>query len=138
MYSMKEVNLNFFLDFTHELAFSFILFFCTYQFSDLMGDYRYTELSYKITSLIARACCLGSSGLTYTQADAGVMPFICYSYRNMTTKILSKHFNYLFLMLLISLEATTPHVRRCPFILAVLYTQVPTVDPPNRWPGRKD
>jgi len=40
-------------------------------------------------------------------------------------------------MLLISLEATTPHVRRCPFILAVLYTQVPTVDPPNRWPVEK-
>ena len=31
-----------------------------------MGDYRYTELSYKITSLIAHTCCLGSSGLTYT------------------------------------------------------------------------
>jgi len=26
-----------------------------------MGDYRYTELSYKITSLISRTCCLGSS-----------------------------------------------------------------------------
>jgi len=36
-----------------------------------MGDYRYTELSYKITSLILRTCCLGSSGLTYTWADAG-------------------------------------------------------------------
>ena len=34
-----------------------------------------------------------------------------------------------------SLETTTPHVRRCPFIFAVLYTQVPTVPPPNRWPG---
>jgi len=32
----------------------------------IMGDYRYTELSYKITSLISRTCCLGSSGLTYT------------------------------------------------------------------------
>jgi len=31
-----------------------------------MGDSRYTELSYKITSLISRNCCLGSSGLTYT------------------------------------------------------------------------
>ena len=31
-----------------------------------LGDYRYTELSYKITSLISRTCCLGSSGLTYT------------------------------------------------------------------------
>jgi len=31
-----------------------------------MGDYRYTELSYKITSLISRTCCLGSSGLSYT------------------------------------------------------------------------
>ena len=30
-----------------------------------MGDYRYTELSYKITSLISRTCCLGSSSLTY-------------------------------------------------------------------------
>ena len=29
-----------------------------------MGDYRYTELSYKITSLISHTCCLGSSGLT--------------------------------------------------------------------------
>jgi len=29
----------------------------------LMGDYRYTELSYTITSLISRTCCLGSSGL---------------------------------------------------------------------------
>ena len=45
----------------------------------LMGDYRYTELSYKITSLIPRTCCLGSSGLTYTYADAGVIPFICNS-----------------------------------------------------------
>ena len=63
------------------------------------------------------------------------MPFICDSYRTITTKILSIHFNYLFLFLLISLETTTPHVRRCPFILAVLYTQVPTVAPPNRWPG---
>jgi len=43
------------------------------------GNYRYTELSYKITSLISRTCCLGS-GLTYTLADAGVMPFICDSY----------------------------------------------------------
>ena len=34
--------------------------------TSLMGDYRYTELSYKITSLISRTCCLGSSGLTYT------------------------------------------------------------------------
>ena len=100
-----------------------------------MGDYRYTELSYKITSLISRTCCRGSSGLTYTWADAGVMPFICDSYRNITTKILSIHFNYLFLLLLISLEPTTPHVRWCPFIFAVLYTQVPTVAPPNRWPG---
>ena len=64
-----------------------------------MGDYRYTELSYKITSLISRTCCLGSS---YT----------------ITTKILSMHFNYLFLLLLISLETTTPHVSRCPFIFA--------------------
>ena len=63
------------------------------------------------------------------------MPFICDSYRTITTKILSIHFKYLFLFLLISLETTTPHVRRCPFILAVLYTQVPTVAPPNRWPG---
>ena len=77
-----------------------------------MGDYRYTELSYKITSLISRTCCLGSSGFTFTQADAGVMPFICESYRNITTQILSIHFNYLFLLLLISLETTTPHVRR--------------------------
>ena len=29
-----------------------------------MADYRYTELSFKITSLISRTCCLGSSGLT--------------------------------------------------------------------------
>ena len=100
-----------------------------------MGDYRYTELSYKITPLISPACCLGSSGLTNTQADAGVMPFVCDSYRTSTTKILSIHFNYLFLLLLISLETTTPHIRRCPFIFAVLYTQVPTVPPPNRWPG---
>ena len=100
----------------------------------LMGDYRYTELSYTITSLISRTCCLGSSGLTYTQADAGVMPLICDSCRTITTKILSIHFKYLLLMLLISLE-TTPHVRRCPFIFVVLYTQVPTVPPPNRWPG---
>ena len=85
----------------------------------LMGDYRYTELSYKITSLISRTCCLGSS----TQAEVGMMPFICDSYRNITTKILSIHFNYLFLLLLISLETTTPHVRRCPFIFAVLYTR---------------
>ena len=85
-----------------------------------MGDYRYTELSYKITSLISRTCCLCSSGLTYTQADAVVMPCICDSYRTITTKILSMHFNYLFLLLLISPETTTPHVRRCPFIFAVL------------------
>ena len=78
------------------------------------GDYRYTQLSYKINSLISRTCCLGSYGLTYTQADAGVMPFICDAYRNITTKILSIDFNYLFLLLLISLETTTPHVRRCP------------------------
>ena len=32
----------------------------------IMGDYRYTELSCKLTSLISRTCCLGSSGLTYT------------------------------------------------------------------------
>jgi len=56
-----------------------------------------------------------------------------HSYRTITTKILSIHFNYLFL--LISLETTTPHVRRCLFIYAVLYTQVPTVPPSNRWPG---
>ena len=93
----------------------------------------YTELSYKITSLISRTCCLGSSGLTYTQADAGVMPFICNSYRTITTKMRSIHFNDL--LLLISLETKTPHVRRCPFIFAVLYIQVPTVAPPNRWPG---
>ena len=35
-------------------------------YSCTMGDYRYTELSYKITSLISRTCCLGSSGLTNT------------------------------------------------------------------------
>ena len=63
------------------------------------------------------------------------MPFICDSYQTITTKILSIHFNYLFLLLLISFETTTPHVRRCLFIFAVLYTQVPTVPPPNRWPG---
>ena len=40
------------------------------------------------------------------------MPFICDSYRTITTKILSIHFNNLFLFLLISLETTTPHVRR--------------------------
>ena len=32
----------------------------------ILADYRYHELSYKITSLISRTCCLGSSGLTYT------------------------------------------------------------------------
>ena len=37
------------------------------------------------------------------------MSFICDSYRTITTKILSIHFNYLFLLLLISLETTTPH-----------------------------
>ena len=65
-----------------------------------------------------------------------LMPDWCHLYA-ITTKILSIHFNYLFLflLLLISLETTTPHVRRCPFIFAVLYTQVPTVPPPNRWPG---
>jgi len=31
-----------------------------------MGDYQYTELSYKFTSLTSRTCCLGSSGLTCT------------------------------------------------------------------------
>ena len=31
-----------------------------------MGYYRYTELSYKITTLISHTCCLGSSGLTNT------------------------------------------------------------------------
>ena len=31
-----------------------------------MGDYRYTELSYEITSLISRTRCLGSSSLTNT------------------------------------------------------------------------
>ena len=98
-----------------------------------MGDYRYTELSYKNTSLISRTCCLGSSCLTYTQAGAGVMPFICDSYRTITTKIPSIHFNHLFLLLLISLETTTPHVRRCTFTFAVLYTQVPTVAPSNRY-----
>jgi len=36
-----------------------------------MGDFRYTELSYKITPLISRTCCVGNSALTYT----GVMPF---------------------------------------------------------------
>ena len=46
----------------------------------LMGDYRYTELSHKISSLNYRTCCLGSFGLTY----AGVMSFICDSYRNVT------------------------------------------------------
>jgi len=40
------------------------------------------------------------------------MSFICDSYRNITTQILSIHFNYLFLLLLISLKTTTPHVRR--------------------------
>ena len=52
-----------------------------------------------------------------------MIPFICNSYRTITTKILSIHFNYLFLLLLISLETTSPHVRRCPFIFAVLYTK---------------
>ena len=64
-----------------------------------MGDYPYTELSYKITSLISRICCLGSSGLTNTYADAGVMPFRSDSYRNITTKLLLIHFNNLFLFL---------------------------------------
>ena len=40
------------------------------------------------------------------------MPFICDSYRNITTKIRSMHFNYRFLLLLISLETTMSHVRR--------------------------
>ena len=77
-----------------------------------MGDYRYTELSYKITSLISRIFCLCGSGLTYTQADAGVNYILCNYYRNITTKLLSMHFNYLFMLLLISLETTMPHLRR--------------------------
>ena len=52
---------------------------------------------------MSHTCCLGSSGLTYREADAGVMQFICDSYRTITTKIISIHFNYLFLLLLISL-----------------------------------
>jgi len=40
------------------------------------------------------------------------MSLKCDFYQNITTKILSIHFNYLFLLLLISLETTTPHVRR--------------------------
>ena len=89
-----------------------------------MRDYRYTELSYKITSLISRTCSLGSSGSTNTLADAGVMPFISDSYRNITTKLLSIHFNNMFLLLVISLETITPHVRR-----VILYSRfyIPTV-----------
>jgi len=38
---------------------------CLYAVLEFNGsDYRYTELSYKITSLISRMCGLGSSGLT--------------------------------------------------------------------------
>ena len=55
-----------------------------------MGDYRYTELSYKITSLISRTCCLGSSGLTNTYADAGVMPFISDSYISFIQRFLKE------------------------------------------------
>ena len=98
-----------------------------------MGDYRYTELSYKITSIISRTCCLGISGLTYTVGLCGTDAIYMRFLSNYYNRILSIHFNYL--LLLISLETATPHVRRCPFIFAVLYTHVPTVPPPNRWPG---
>ena len=84
-----------------------------------MRDYRYTELSYKITSLISRTCCLGSFGLTITQADAGVLPFTCDYSRNITTKILLIHFNNLFLFMFISLEITRLHVRR-----VLLYSRI--------------
>jgi len=50
-----------------------------------MGDYRYTELSYKSTSLMSRTCCLGSSGLTYTcGSDAIYMRFLS-NYNNTNT-----------------------------------------------------
>ena len=60
-------------------------------------------------------------------SEAIYMRFLSKYYNNNT----SNTFNYLFLLLLISFETTTPHVRRCPFIFAVLYTQVPTVAPPT-------
>ena len=57
---------------------------------------------------------------------AGVMPFICDSYRTITTKILSIHFNYLFLLLLISLitKATCKAVSF--YIRGFIYTSSPT------------
>ena len=90
-----------------------------------MEDYRYTELSYKITSLTSRTCCLGSSGLTYTQVDTGVMPFMQDSDRK-------NPFNTFQLSVPIAVNITRDNYvtcKMCPFIFAVLYTQVPTVAP---------
>ena len=63
-----------------------------------------------------------------------VMPFICDSYRNSTTKLLSIHFFYLFLLLLISLETTTPHARRV-LLYSRFYKHNSYSCPINWWPG---
>mgnify|MGYP000122605272 FL=1 len=51
-----------------------------------MGDYQYTELSYKITSLILRICCLCSSGFDeYVNMEAEAI-YMRDSYRRITKK----------------------------------------------------
>jgi len=81
----------------------------------VMRVYRYTELSYKITSLISRTCYLSSSGLTNTQTDAGVISND--SYRNITTNIPFKNFNNLFRLLLISLSLNIFYFSICTYTI---------------------
>jgi len=40
-------------------------YYIVFNVSNIMGDYRYHELSYIITSLISRTCCLCRYGSTY-------------------------------------------------------------------------
>ena len=81
----------------------------------VMRVYRYTELSYKITSLISRTCYLSSSGLTNTQTDAGVISND--SYPNITTNIPFKNFNNLFRLLLISLSLNIFYFSICTYTI---------------------
>ena len=59
------------------------------------------------------------------------MPFISDSYRNITTTLLLIQFNNLFLLPVNIPSDNYATCKAFPFIIAVLYTHVPTVVPPT-------
>ena len=76
-----------------------------------MGDYRYTELSYKLPPLL-RAPAVWVVPVWLIRR---LMREWCHLYAILIEILQPKYFqyfNYLFLLLLISLETITPHVRR--------------------------